>query len=94
MEVKIKYLGRTMELFGLTPGQKEETIYLSDKAFYKDAIEKLKEKFLSTNKSQDIGKYDIFNDVIIFSKGRILKAIEEKQIDIPEIVVAPLHAGG
>ena len=44
MKVKIKYLGRTMELFGLSPNQKEETISFHDNSLYKDVLEKIKEK--------------------------------------------------
>ncbi len=94
MKVKIKYLGRTMELFGLSPDQKEETISLRQKSLYKDALEKIKEKFLRANKNKDIGKYDIFNDIAVFSKGRILRNIKERPIDHPEIIIAPLIAGG
>lgn len=94
MKVKIKYLGRTMELFGLPPDQKEETIYLGEKSLYRDILEKIKEKFLQANKNKNIEKYDIFNDIVVFSKGRILRTIAEKPIDHPEIIIAPLIAGG
>lgn len=94
MRVRIKYLGRTMELFGLPQDQKEETILLGEKALYRDALDAIKEKFLQANRNKDIKEYDIFNDVAVFSRGRILRSIEEKSIDHPEIVIAPLIAGG
>jgi len=93
MKVKIKYLGRTMKLF-FFPDQKEETIYLSDNSLYKDVLEKINEKFLQANKNKSIEKYDIFNDIAVFSKGRILRTIKENPIDHPEIIIAPLIAGG
>jgi len=92
MKVKIIYLGRTMELFNLPPGQKEETIILSDKSVYRDILEKIGEKFLQANKNME--EYDIFNDIVVFSKGRILRIIKEDPIDHPEIIIAPLIAGG
>jgi molybdopterin converting factor small subunit len=94
MKVKIKYLGKTMELFGLPSHQKEETIILGEKALYMDVLEKIKEKFLEANKSKSIEEYDIFNDIIVFSKGRILRTMKEKPIDHPEIIIAPLVVGG
>lgn len=92
MKVKIKYLGRTMELFNLPPSQKEETIVLNDKSVYKDILEKIREKFRQTN--NHIDEYDIFNDIVVFSRGRILWTIQENPIDHPEIIIAPLIAGG
>lgn len=94
MKVKIRYLGRTMELFGLPPDQKEETIYLGERFLYRDVLEKIKEKFLQANKNKNVEKSDIFNEVVVFSKGRILRTIKEKPIDHPEIIIAPLIAGG
>jgi hypothetical protein len=89
MKLKIKYIGRAMELFGLK--EKEETIYLPDNAIYKDAIEILKKKFAETNRSN----IDIFNEVVIFtSDGRILKNIENQPIDTKEIRIGYLIAGG
>jgi len=83
-----------MELFGLSSHQKEETIVLGEKALYMDVLEKIKEKFLEANKNKSIEEYDILNDIIVFSKGRILRTINEKPIDHPEIIIAPLVAGG
>ncbi len=94
MQVKIKYLGRTMELFGLTREQKEETIRLEDESLYRDVLDVIRKKFSQANKYEGVEEYDIFNDVAVFSKGRILRTIEEKPIDHPEIVIAPLIAGG
>lgn len=94
MEVKIIYLDRTMELFGLPAHQKEDSIILGEKSLYMDILEKIKEKFLQANKYKNIEEYDIFNDIIVFSKGRILRTIKEKPIDHPEIIIAPLIAGG
>ena len=94
MKVKIRYLGRTMKLFGLSQNQKEETIYLGENSLYRDVLEKIKEKFLQANKNRNNEEYDIFNDIIVFSKGRILRTIKEKPIDHPEVTIAPLSAGG
>ncbi|NIO37866.1 hypothetical protein GTO27_09210 [Candidatus Bathyarchaeota archaeon] len=94
MKVKIRYLDRTMELFGLPTDQREETIHLSDKSLYRDILEKISEKFSQANKNKNIEEYHIFNDIVVFSKGRILETIKKKPIDHPEIVIAPLVAGG
>lgn len=94
MKVKIKYLDRTMELFGLPPDQREETIYLSDDSLYEDVLKKIDEKFQQANKDKNIAEYDIFNDIVVFSKGRILRTLTEKPIDHPKIIIAPLIAGG
>jgi len=94
MKVTVKYLGRTMELFGLPPNQKEETIHFNENALYKDVLEKIKEKFLRANKNRVIEKYDIFNDVMVISDGRIIETIKEETINHPEVIIAPLIAGG
>lgn len=94
MKVKIRYLGGTMKLFGLSQNQKEEIVYLGENSLYRDVLEKIKEKFLQANKNRKNEEYDIFNDIIVFSKGRILRTIKEKPIDHPEITIAPLIAGG
>jgi len=94
MKVKIKYLGRTMELFGLRPDQREETVRLSDKSLYRDVLKKIDKKFQQANKDKNIVGYDLFNDIVVFSKGRILGTIKENSIDHPEIIIAPLIAGG
>lgn len=83
-----------MKLFGLSQNQKEEIIYLGENSLYRDVLEKIKEKFLQANKNRKNEEYDIFNDIIVFSKGRILRTIKEKPIDHPEITIAPLIAGG
>lgn len=94
MKVKIKYLGRTMQLFGLPADKKEETICLNEKSFYKDVLERIEEKFFEANKDKNVKHYDVFNDIVVFSKGRVLRSIKEKLIDHPEIIIAPLIAGG
>ncbi|TET64818.1 hypothetical protein E3J49_03370 [Candidatus Bathyarchaeota archaeon] len=94
MKVKIRYLGRTMELFGLPPDQREETIYLGDGSLYGDILKGIEEKFQQANKDKSMAEYDVFNDIVVFSKGRILRTTEEKSIDHPEIIIAPLIAGG
>lgn len=94
MRIRIKYLGRTMQLFGLPSDQREETVYMDDKSLYKDILKKIAEKFKQANKDKNIEEYDIFNDILVFSKGRILGNMEEKPIDHPEIIIASLVAGG
>lgn len=94
MRVKVKYLGRTMELFGLSQDDKEEIIHLPEKSRYKDVLKKIEEKFFEANRGGSLEDYDVFNDIVVFSEGRILRNIEERLIDHLEIVVAPLVAGG
>jgi hypothetical protein len=91
MLVKMKFLGRTMELFGLPPSQKEETVHLDDKALYKDLLAIIDEKVRKIHRDK---KYSFYNDIIILSKGRVLKTIEDQPIDHDEITIAPLIAGG
>ncbi|MCS7106219.1 MAG: hypothetical protein NZ942_02805 [Candidatus Aenigmarchaeota archaeon] len=89
MRLKVRYIGRANELFGSS--EKEELLYLPEKACYKDAIQALREKFLARNKD----KVDFLNEVILLTKeGRILKNIENQPIATDEILVGYLIAGG
>ncbi|MEM5834389.1 MAG: hypothetical protein QXQ69_00895 [Candidatus Aenigmatarchaeota archaeon] len=89
MKIKVRYIGKANELFGLN--EKEEFLYLPENAFYKDAIQALREKFLAKNKD----KVDFLNEVILLTKeGRILKNIENEPISTDEIIVGYLIAGG
>ena len=83
-----------MELFGLSQDDKEEIIHLPEKSRYKDVLKKIEEKFFEANRGGSLEDYDVFNDIVVFSEGRILRNIEERLIDHLEIVVAPLVAGG
>ena len=84
----------TEELFGLPKGQKEEILYLADGSLYKDLLKRLEEKFSAANKNKD-EKYDIFNDVVVFSSRGILRKMENEPIEEGEMItVAHLIAGG